>query len=79
MDRPDVQGRIAILKVHSRGKTLSSDVDFDKIARRTPGEPCMWGAPWVKWVALIGMVGGTFDCELHLHLSTKAHLLIVGY
>eukprot|EP00241_Pyramimonas_parkeae_P004020 CAMPEP_0114243418 /NCGR_PEP_ID=MMETSP0058-20121206/10776_1 /TAXON_ID=36894 /ORGANISM="Pyramimonas parkeae, CCMP726" /LENGTH=689 /DNA_ID=CAMNT_0001356251 /DNA_START=88 /DNA_END=2157 /DNA_ORIENTATION=+ len=37
VDRPDVAGRIKILKVHSRGKTLSSDVDFDKIARRTPG------------------------------------------
>jgi ATP-dependent Zn protease len=32
-----LQGRIAILKVHSRGKTLSKDVDFEKIARRTPG------------------------------------------
>lgn len=37
VDRPDVQGRIAILKVHSRGKTLGSDVDFEKVARRTPG------------------------------------------
>ena len=34
---PVLQGRIAILKVHSRGKTLSKDVDFEKIARRTPG------------------------------------------
>lgn len=32
-----LQGRIAILKVHSRGKVLSKDVDFDKVARRTPG------------------------------------------
>eukprot|EP00232_Nephroselmis_pyriformis_P001105 CAMPEP_0182912570 /NCGR_PEP_ID=MMETSP0034_2-20130328/37580_1 /TAXON_ID=156128 /ORGANISM="Nephroselmis pyriformis, Strain CCMP717" /LENGTH=742 /DNA_ID=CAMNT_0025049245 /DNA_START=4 /DNA_END=2232 /DNA_ORIENTATION=+ len=37
VDRPDVQGRVRILKVHSRGKTLSKDVDFEKIARRTPG------------------------------------------
>lgn len=37
VDRPDVSGRIKILKVHSRGKTLSGDVDFDTIARRTPG------------------------------------------
>ena len=37
VDRPDVQGRIAILKVHSRGKTLAPDVDFEKVARRTPG------------------------------------------
>jgi cell division protease FtsH len=37
VDRPDVQGRIAILKVHARGKTTSKDVDFERIARRTPG------------------------------------------
>merc|ERR1712216_790371 len=37
VDRPDVAGRVRILKVHSRGKTLAKDVDFDKIARRTPG------------------------------------------
>lgn len=37
VDRPDVAGRISILKVHSRGKQLAKDVDFDKIARRTPG------------------------------------------
>lgn len=37
MDRPDVAGRVKILKVHSRGKQLGKDVDFDKVARRTPG------------------------------------------
>mmetsp|Transcript_9700 Transcript_9700/g.16639 ORF Transcript_9700/g.16639 Transcript_9700/m.16639 type:complete len:705 (-) Transcript_9700:304-2418(-) len=37
VDRPDVQGRIKILQVHSRGKTLGGDVDFEKVARRTPG------------------------------------------
>ncbi|KAL6779055.1 FTSH1 [Auxenochlorella protothecoides x Auxenochlorella symbiontica] len=37
VDRPDVSGRIAILQVHSRGKQIGKDVDFDKIARRTPG------------------------------------------
>jgi len=37
VDRPDVQGRVEILKVHARGKILSKDVDLDKIARRTPG------------------------------------------
>ena len=37
VDRPDYAGRQEILKVHSRGKTLSKDVDLDKIARRTPG------------------------------------------
>jgi len=37
VDRPDYQGRLQILKVHARGKTLSTDVDLDKVARRTPG------------------------------------------
>ncbi len=37
VDRPDVSGRIEILKVHSKGKSLGKDVDLDKIARRTPG------------------------------------------
>jgi cell division protease FtsH len=37
VDRPDFAGRLEILNVHARGKTLSKDVDLDKIARRTPG------------------------------------------
>ncbi len=37
VDRPDVQGRVEILKVHARGKALGKDVDLDKVARRTPG------------------------------------------
>ena len=37
VDRPDVQGRVRILQVHSRGKSLAKDVDLDKVARRTPG------------------------------------------
>jgi cell division protease FtsH len=34
---PDVRGREAILKVHSRNKPLSDDVDIKVLARRTPG------------------------------------------
>jgi len=37
VDRPDYKGRSEILNVHARGKTLSKDVDLEKIARRTPG------------------------------------------
>jgi cell division protease FtsH len=37
VDRPDYAGRLQILGVHARGKTLAKDVDLDKIARRTPG------------------------------------------
>jgi cell division protease FtsH len=37
LDRPDVKGREAILKVHTRGKPLASDVDLSVLARTTPG------------------------------------------
>jgi len=37
VDRPDYSGRLEILNVHARGKTMAKDVDLEKIARRTPG------------------------------------------
>lgn len=41
VDRPDYAGRLQILGVHARGKTLAKDVDLDKIARRTPATPAL--------------------------------------
>lgn len=37
IDRPDVKGREAILKVHGEGKPLAEDVDLKILAKRTPG------------------------------------------
>ncbi len=37
VDRPDYSGRLQILKVHAKSKTLSKSVDLDQVARRTPG------------------------------------------
>jgi cell division protease FtsH len=37
VDRPDLEGRKAILAVHGREKPLAPGVDLDVIARRTPG------------------------------------------
>ncbi len=37
VDRPDYSGRLQILKVHARDKTLSKGIDLDQVARRTPG------------------------------------------
>jgi cell division protease FtsH len=37
LDRPDMRGREAILKVHARGKPLGSDVALDVLAKATPG------------------------------------------
>ena len=37
IDRPDLEGRRGILKVHARGKPLDPSVELDVMARRTPG------------------------------------------
>lgn len=37
LDRPDIRGREAILKVHVKGKPLAPDVDLSVLARSTPG------------------------------------------
>ena len=37
VDKPDLAGREAILKIHSKGVKLEEDVDLGKVARSTPG------------------------------------------
>ncbi|MBE0476575.1 MAG: ATP-dependent zinc metalloprotease FtsH [Coriobacteriia bacterium] len=37
VDRPDLKGRVGILKIHARGKPMADDVDIEVLARRTPG------------------------------------------
>ncbi len=37
VDRPDLEGRYAILQVHARGKPIAEGVDLRAVARRTPG------------------------------------------
>ncbi|MBG7610093.1 MAG: ATP-dependent zinc metalloprotease FtsH [Anaerolineae bacterium] len=37
LDRPDMRGREAILKIHVRGKPLDSDVDLTQLSQVTPG------------------------------------------
>ncbi len=37
VSRPDVKGRLAILKVHSKNVPVASDVEMETIARGTPG------------------------------------------
>jgi len=37
LDKPDMTGRVEILKVHVRGKPLSPAVDLELLARATPG------------------------------------------
>jgi cell division protease FtsH len=37
VDMPDIKEREAILKIHCRKLTISTDIDFNRIARATPG------------------------------------------
>jgi cell division protease FtsH len=37
LDAPDVRGRTEVLKVHVKGKPLSDDINFEVIAKQTPG------------------------------------------
>jgi cell division protease FtsH len=37
LDAPDVRGRAEVLKVHTKGKPLSEDVNLEVIAKLTPG------------------------------------------
>ena len=37
VERPDLNGRFAILQVHAKGKPVAEDVDLMAVARRTPG------------------------------------------
>ncbi len=37
VDRPDLKGREAILKVHAQGKPLADEIDLATLARQTPG------------------------------------------
>ncbi len=37
VDRPDVGGREKILRVHAKGKPLEDDIDFERLAKITPG------------------------------------------
>jgi cell division protease FtsH len=37
VDAPDQRGRLSILKIHSKGKPLETEVDLEILSKRTPG------------------------------------------
>jgi len=37
VDAPDAVGRLAILKIHAKGKPFEPDIDLDLLAKSTPG------------------------------------------
>jgi cell division protease FtsH len=58
VDRPDILGREAILKVHSRNVRLGADVDLRRVAALTPGSVGADLANLVNEAALMAARGG---------------------
>lgn len=65
VDRPDLKGRFAILKVHTKNKPLAKDVNLDVLARRTPGFTGADIANLVNEAALLTARHGKKRIEMH--------------
>src|SRR5436190_2925632 len=61
VDRPDLEGRKAILAVHGKEKPLAPGVDLDVIARRTPG---FTGADLANLMNEAALLSARFHLEL---------------
>ena len=62
--RPDVKGREAILKVHTKKVPLSDDVDLSVLARGTPG---FAGADLANLVNEAALVAATLAQKFRFH------------
>ena len=61
VDRPDLEGRKAILGVHAKGKPLADGVDLEVLARRTPG---FTGADLANLMNEAALLAARFDRKL---------------
>ncbi|MGQ0804426.1 MAG: ATP-dependent zinc metalloprotease FtsH [Actinomycetota bacterium] len=61
VDRPDLAGRKAILRVHASKKPLAEGVDLDVIARRTPG---FTGADLANLMNEAALLAARYDLKL---------------
>ncbi|MCX7620918.1 MAG: ATP-dependent zinc metalloprotease FtsH [Acidimicrobiales bacterium] len=77
VDRPDLDGRRAILGVHTRGKPLGLDVDLDILARRTPGFTGADLANMVNEAAILAARHGTETINM-CHLEEAIERVIAG-
>jgi cell division protease FtsH len=64
VDRPDLRGRLGILKVHAKGKPIASEVDLEVLARRTPGFTGADLANLVNEAALLSARHGRTDINM---------------
>jgi len=69
VDRPDLEGRKAILQVHAKGKPLESNVRLDVLARRTPG---FTGADLANLMNEAALLAARRDLQLIGHAELEA-------
>ena len=70
VDRPDLNGRTGILKVHTRGKPLAKEIDIEVLARRTPG---FTGADLANVVNEAALLAARFNrTEIGMHELEEA-------
>ncbi len=66
---PDLAGREAILRVHTRGKPLAADVDLGKVARQTAG---LTGADLANIVNEAAIFAGRKELQYIRHVDFEA-------
>ena len=69
VDRPDLEGRKAILDVHAKGKPLEANVRLDVLARRTPG---FTGADLANLMNEAALLAARRNLELIGHAELEA-------
>lgn len=65
VDRPDLKGREAILKIHARGKPMEGEIELEVLARRTPGFTGADLANLVNEAALLAARHGKKKIDMH--------------
>ena len=78
VDLPDLNGRIAILKVHSRDVKMSGDINFEVIARATSGASGAELANIINEAALRAVKLGR-DTVIQEDLEESVETVIAGY
>ncbi|WP_028646649.1 ATP-dependent zinc metalloprotease FtsH [Nocardiopsis sp. CNT312] len=68
VDRPDMDGRRDILKVHAKGKPMAEDVDFNVIARQTAG---MTGADLANVINEGALLSARADDKVITHATLE--------
>ncbi|MDO8964619.1 MAG: ATP-dependent zinc metalloprotease FtsH [Coriobacteriia bacterium] len=77
VDRPDLKGRIGILKVHIKGKPINPSLDVEVLARRTPGFTGADLANLVNEAALLSARHGRKQIEM-VELEEAIDRVIAG-